>query len=195
MTVEIKISTNAQEIRKKLKRVRVVGVNKAWKATMDYAAKLIAKEIIKHWDRLYKKHRRNFPNRVLRVSKAYINFDTGELKRAANVHNIEKVDHIFRQQMEGGTRRPRKADNLLVPLEGTRIRRGKKGNRYVKGKALYAYSKRGPDKAIAVITPKAVIPRRFSVAIPLARVQSKISMFAERRLREELRRALAKGYK
>ena len=133
---------------------------------------------------------------VLRVSKAYVNFDTGVLKRAANVHNIF-ADELLLDQIRGGERVPTKGKRkLFVPIGG-RYRRNKNRVTYIRGdksnpsSAVYAVSKSGPDRAIAILTPKAIIPKRFGASSVYRRVHRRLPKIAEIHLRRELKRALA----
>ena len=169
---------------------------------MDACGVLVAKALRRRWDRDMNVRRRNFMGYkgrgVLRVSKSYVDFDTGRLRRPANVHNIF-ADDILVSQIEGGVRRPEKARKLYVPIQvGGRMRRHRKGKiSYYKDSrgrsgSVVAFSarKRGPDRAVAVLTPKVVIPRRFRVRSAVASVQKRMKRVYYLFLRKELRRVL-----
>ena len=212
----MKISTNAKQVKKRLRRVRKIGVNKAWKATLDDMAILIAKALVRQWRRDMEVKKSTFAgysvgrvsNKMLVVSKAYVDFDTGTLKHGAEVWNAH-ADELLERQIEGGVRRPTKGHKVLyipvkgaprprVPKTGKRKRRKNtvlKPSKGQLGGVLYQGRKTGVGQRLAVLTPRAVTKARFRISPPIKAAERRFSKVAEIHFRRELKRAWEKGFR
>ena len=207
--IDFKITENTKAVSKQLRNVRRVGVNKAWKKTLDDMALLIARALKRDWERAMQVKQKNFMGTkgqgVLRISKAYIDFDTGVIKRFPNIHNIF-ADELLLDQIQGGTRTPTGGKRKLIVPIGNKVRRTVKGKTvkpkktYIKGQkdtpgTLWEYKKTAPDGLIGVVTPKADIKRRYPLTPSVRRAMRKFNLIANRNFRIELRRAFEKGYR
>ena len=182
MAIQVRLTSNAKQVKRALKRIRRHRVFNAERQIMDAGANLAKQAFSKEWRATFDEKRRTFPRAVLRVRKSYVNFSTGRIVRPGLLRNIGAND-ILLLQIRGGVRRP-KGQWLLVPQ--------KKGQRkprrtYLRGQAVMKQLKRG-DQLYGVLTKQARIPRRFSIRAVERRVERVLPRIAERILRAELRR-------
>ena len=183
MAIRVRLTTNAKEVKRALKRIRRHRVFNAERKMMDAGANLAKQAFVKEWNRTFDVRKRSFPRSVLRIHKAHINFNTGRINRPARLFNFA-ANRVLLLQIRGGVRKP-KGRWLLVPQ--------KKGQRkprrtYIRGKAVVAYLKTKDDRLYGILAKQARIPRRFSIRAVERRVERVLPRVAERILRAELRR-------
>ena len=183
MAIQVRLTSNAKQVKRALKRIRRHRVFLAEKKTMDAGANLAKQAFVKEWNRTFDVRKRSFPRSVLRIRKAHINFNTGRVNHPARLFNFA-ANRVLLLQLRGGVRRP-KGEWLLVPQ--------KKGQRkpkrtYLRGRAVMVPLKTKADRFYGVLTKTARIPRRFSIRAVERRVERVLPRVAERILRAELRR-------
>ena len=113
MAVRVRLNTNGDEVKRDLKRIRRKGVFAAEKQIMDTGAVLLKQALEKQWRSDMDVKKRSFPSRIIRTTKAFVNFRTGGLVRPARVINVAG-DRLLRLQIKGGIKKPR-GKALLIP--------------------------------------------------------------------------------
>ena len=182
--IELKLTSNAKEVRRKLKRIRRHRVFLAEKKTMDAGAKLAKEAFVKEWRRAFDVKKPTFPGTVLRIRKSHVSFNTGVLNRPARLINVG-AGKVLLLQMQGGTRKPR-GRALLVPVASKRKPRNPTFRR---GKAIVISMPRS-ERLYAVLARQVRIPRRFSLSRVERRVERAMLRVGERILRRELARSV-----
>ena len=190
--VQVRVDVRVKSAIRELRRIRRKSVPFAIKAATDEVGRHMAggKGLIqREWNRTFEVRRRTFPGSVIKVRRAFVT--AGRVSKPTRVVSIA-ADELLRDQLRGGVRTPESGRSLYIPEKVRRSRRKLK-NTYRADRYIFQKRKRGPGKYVAVLSPRAKIPKRFSLVRPIRVAERILPRVLERALRKEIAKQRARG--
>lgn len=183
--MQLTIETNIPARIRNLNRLVTTNMAYAARDSQNAGAEYARQRLITRWHRDMTVRNSSFPRNTwsLRsITRAVAG--TGGLRRMASVAN-RFGDDILRNQTEGGVRRPEKSEALRIPVDRRNWGRGRLRRRatdYVSadGRRIWRRNRRSRSaQVIAVLSPRARIPRRYRVDIVVANTNRAMNRIGE----------------